>query len=893
MIDHWIRIHRHRILALILFGVLLSVLSWKGIVFGEEIYLEKKESIQIVTRWPNKTAIQVEESLTKPWEQILKSISGYEQVESISETGNSLILLHLKPEIQKQEIVRSIRNQYLLERQRFPKDSLFPKIQLGKEQENYIVILQKLHKEPDSSRKDLEQKIRNISGVLSFVHHPDKEEEIVLEIQRDRIQNSELPSLSTIFSAIRNHSFGFVLEKGSGKWFQKESPLEFKDWSQVYIPSIFGEGLKFSSIGSVSLQEKGGFRGTRINGLSSETIIISAESSTSLYHISEELKSILLDHKDWILLYNSHEDFMNDLFRSMILFFTLDFVLILFSSFGGKSINDLVVHLFSYYILVFLFFGVLNLLTYPIGRSILMFLILWKYLLFFFPIRRKGPWIGSVCSSLGFFLIMVFGNWIPKSFFVFSLCHLFFLLGHLFLFRLLKLILLNLIPSIRLIHLPWFSYLLKDHSKKQESLVMKKRSILVFFGFLFLGVLFALGSSFHVYPLRPSQGNIQMGKLEFPTSISEGESIRITRQVEESILKQKVTETLVVKQNASSSDFYFRWNELGLKDGIQNLPTESGYFHLLGGLETNSNLKLRFSNANTEEIERVVLGLVPWMYEGTGVKEAVLCFQPSTEGREMVSPSKYRNFLDLKLEDLWRERSLELQSAIVRKVVRDDQLIDVRFSVKQTKDSERDLEKPTKLNTKQSVYSYSFTNYENIKVPGRIYRKNGETSLEILIKGNDVRWEEVKSRIQKFLQKEKVRLTEVMEENAAERNYRPFFLFLIITFFLYRKKDKMVTCIQVLSFFLLWRMNVSIFGGNYLLFGSVATLLLFFNLGVPRRSLLVTNYIPLFLLLLLFYFLPGRGGKSFLEGLVLMICFFLLQSNLLQKWRFFKTKLSF
>ncbi|MCW7470149.1 efflux RND transporter permease subunit [Leptospira kanakyensis] len=887
----WIQRFRHRILALVFFFVFLSILSWKGISFAEAVVTANRESIQITTRFPGKTALQIEESVTKPWEQILKSISGYKQIESISEEGTSFIHLTIEPGVGTGETIQNIRNEYLLQRQRFPQDSLSPRIQSGKSEEEYIIILQRIKEKSTSTRKELEQKIRNITGVLSFVHHSDKEQEIVLEIKPERIQRSGLPSLSIIFSALRNHRFGFSSDLRNGFWFQKDQPLEPKDWSEVSIPSRLGEGLRVSAISSVSFGEKEIRHGTRINGQSSETIIIKAESNTALYHIINELKSILGEHKDWVLLYSSHEDFINDLVRSFFLFFIMDFFLVVFCRFFGKSKIELLIHLFIYYISIILFLGICNWLAYPIGRGFLFSFIFWKYFLFVHPIRRFGVWIRRVFYSFLIFSLLIILNWIPKSFFIFSFCHIYFIFFHSFLTILFKPIKTDSNFKINFEFLKWFSFL--KRREVEGSKTIGKTNKLIFLGLFGVGVFSSLVSSFHFYSLNPSLGKIQIAKLEFPTSIPEEESIRITKQVEDSILKQNLTDLLVLKQNPSSSDFYFRLNDLGKNQTFQDLPTESGYFHILGGNNTNVSRKLRFSNANTESLEKTILGLIPWLQNKPGVEEVVLCFQPQAEGIELHSENRYGNLLDLERVDLFRERSLSLQSAIVGKMIWKNKLTDVRFLVKQDKEKERYLEKPIQTNSGTSIHSQSFTKSEKIKIPGRIYRKNGETSLEILVKGKEIEWKVLESKIHKVLEKESVRLSEITEEKGSEKKYQPFFLFLIILIFLYRKKEKFRSMIPVLCLILLWRINLSALSDDYLLFGSIATLLLFLNLCFPAKSLRVDKQIPLVLLLFVFYFFPGDGGKFFLEGFVLVFSFFLLNSKLHDRWNFFRTKHSF
>lgn len=142
----WVWQFRYRIFSFVLFLTLLSLFSLNNVLLGEDHVPEKMVTIQITHQWPDKTASQVEEEITKPWEQILKPISGYKQIDSISEQGNAQLNLELEKGIKSQEVVQSIRNEFLLQRHRFPQDSFSPRIRSDEVEDHYILILQKIKK---------------------------------------------------------------------------------------------------------------------------------------------------------------------------------------------------------------------------------------------------------------------------------------------------------------------------------------------------------------------------------------------------------------------------------------------------------------------------------------------------------------------------------------------------------------------------------------------------------------------------------------------------------------------------------------------------------------------------------------------------------------------------
>ncbi|PJZ82140.1 efflux RND transporter permease subunit [Leptospira meyeri] len=887
-----IQICRFRILAIVLFFSLLSVMQLSYLLLGEESFLQSPESIQITIQWPGKTALQVEEGITKPWEQLLKGISGYKEIESISERGSSQIHLELEEGIKKDVIVSAIRNEYLLQRQRFPVDSLSPKIQVKKSEDQYIVILQKISKNSDRSHKGLESQIRNIAGVSSFVHHPGSEKEVVLEIQPDRIQSFEFPSLSVVYDAIRNYNFGFYYDLGEGLWFLKDFPLKPNDWLNFGIPSQSGEGLLVSSFGSVSLRDKKSHHGTRINGLQSETILINAENGTSLYHITRELNTLLYDHKDWILLYTSYQDFFYDLYRFFVLFFLLDLVLVLTPILFPKETKPILYNLLSFYTTSLLFLGVCSFFSFSIGRSTLFLFLVWKYFLVLFPVRKIGKWTLSVLVSILILWIFVFLNWIPKILGIFSLVHFYFLLFVPFLKTLFlsfsKKSLLPLSLSARR----------KKYPNKQRTMLrdqnsQKRSSLFLAVILLFISISFSLVSSLEFTPVTTSYGTVQIGRLEFPTSLPEQESIRITKQVENEILSRKITDLLILKQNPSSSVFYFRLNELGGINGFKDLPTESGYFHFLGEAEPNADRKIRFSNANTEILEKKIISILPWLRTKKEIEEVVLCFQPSTQGWDIHSSTKYRNLLGFDLNDSLRERSLDLQSSIVGKMILDKKITDIRFLVKPDKNLDRYPQKPTKMSSGIPVFTESFTNYQTINNQGRIYRKNGETSLEILVKGKFIDWEELEFKIRNFLENDIVQFSETVPKKESLPKYRPVFVLIISVLFLYRKKNNLFWLFPCVCFLFLWRINVSLLGGDYFLFGTTILFLSFFLLWIPRSSLHWNHLIPFFFLFSLSYFLPGDGGRFFMGGFLLISVFFLFYLKMLRKWEIMKTKFIF
>lgn len=890
MTGNLIQYYNYRILALVLFFGLLSVLQLDNLMLGEESFLQVSESVQITVQWPGKTALQVEEKITIPWEQILKGISGYKEIESISERGSSQIHLELEEDIKKEDIIAAIRNEYLLQRQRFPIDSLSPKIQIRKLEDQFIVILQKISKNSDSSRHRLESQIRNIAGVSSFVHHPGSEKEVVLELQRDRIQGFEFPSISVVFDTIRNYNFGFHYDLEQGLWFQMDFPLNPKDWSNFGIPSRFGEGLLVSSFGTVSLREKKSHHGTRINGIQSETILINAKNGASLYHITRELNSLLSNEKDWILLYTSYQDFFYDLSRFFVLFFLLDLILLLSPIFFRIEIKTILYRLLSFYIASLLFLGIASVFSFSIGRSTLFQFLVWKYFLILFPVRRLGKWTLSNFVSVLILWIFVLLHWIPKILGIISLVHLYFLLAVPFLK--------NLFLSFDKKSNPSFPLFSKNKNfpnkqwnfwKNQDS---QKKTKLFFVGvFLIIGILFSFGSSLGFVPVTSSYGTVQIGRLEFPTSLPEHESIRITKQVENEILSRKITDLLILKQNPSSAVFYFRLNELGEKNGFKNLPTESGYFHLLGESDSNSNRKIRFSNANTEILEKKIFSIIPWLRTKKEVEEVVMCFQPSTDGWDLQSPAKYRNLLGFDLNESIRERSLDLQSSIVGKMIFEKKITDIRFFVKSDNQLDRYPQKPIKMPSGIPVFTELFTNYKTVKTQGRIYRKNSETSLEILVKGKSIHWKVLESKILKFLGNGIVRLSETLPIKDSLPKYRPVFVLLLSVLLLYRKKYKTFWLIPCICFMFLWRINISLLGGDYFLFGTVLSFLFFLLLWIPRSSLHASLLIPFSLLFGFSYLLPGLGGKFFMGGFLLISIFFFLYLKMLKKWEIMKTKL--
>ncbi|MBM9547905.1 efflux RND transporter permease subunit [Leptospira sp. 201903074] len=888
----WVRRFRYRILALVLFLALLSLFSLTNILLGEDLESEKNESVQITNQWPNKTALQVEDVITKPWEKILKLIAGYKQIESISEQGSSQIYLELEKGINSRELIQSIRNEYLLQRHRFPSDSFSPQIRSNEGENQYIFILQKIKRGPEKNRKSLEQKIRNIAGVSNFVHHSQTEEEVLLKIRPEGILHNQFPSVATIFSAIRSHTFGFRFERLNGIWFLKDFPMDPSGWAKLGIPSLFGESLQVSSVGSVSLNKRNLRQGTRINGLSSETMMIKAENAASLYHITNELSLVLSEYTDWILVYASHQDFFDDLFRFLILFFLLDVILFLSPTFFGKKSKDIFNGFISFYSALLVFLGLCCNLSYPIGRPILFSFILWKYFLVFFPTKRFGKWLVYIFFSFCFLWLFVFLNWLPRSFGTIFLTQIYFLLSVPFLKKLFQTFLPQLMPDLRLPFFKTFSLKLKNSLEEKKD---SGKSILRFLFplLLIVGILSSLVSSFKLYSLQPSYGTIQMGRLEFPTSIPEQESIRITKQVEDAILQRKLTDLLVVKQNPSSASFYYRLSELGIKSGLKNLPTESGYFHILGESEINSNRILRFSNANPEILEKTILNLIPWLRTKAGVEEVVLCFQPSTEGLEIHSSTVFRNLAGYHWENSLRERSLELQSAIVGKMLLNNKLTDVRLLLEQDKKLDRYPMKPTKMPSGTAIFSNGFMDYRQVKTPGRIFHKNGETSLEILVKGKEIQWNDLKLKIQEFLNQDVVKLSEISPPKDFYNKYRPFSLFVLVGLFLYRKKEKLNWFLKWVCFLFLWKLHLSFFDNDFFLFGSLAIFLLFLILCIPREFLDWKSQIPLMILLFLSYLLPGEGGRFFTAGFLLIFGFLFIYSKMFQQWKKIKTKYRF
>ncbi|MCW7477183.1 efflux RND transporter permease subunit [Leptospira bandrabouensis] len=892
MSGDWIRIYRFRLLATVLFFVLLSTLSIQRLVFAPEIPDLDDDGLQITTFWPNKTALQIEENITKPWEQILKSISGYKKIESISEIGSSLIHLELERGFEKQNLIQIIRNEYLLQRQRFPEDSHFPKIKFGKPDNHHIIILQNIREGNEKSRKELEQKIRNISGLESLTHYSHKESEMVVQLNSNWIHAKEFPSLSQIFTTIRNYHWGFGLDQSNQIWFQKDFPVQFTSFSQMEIPFRFGEGFKFTSLGKLSLEEKVLRHGTRINGLSSETMILKAESHISQYHLTRELETLLEEYTDWILLYSSHQEMMNDWFRFFIIFFSVDLFLVIFVSYLGLEGIKLSVYFCAYYTSLLVFLGVCILFAIPIGKIFLFLLILWKYFFAIVSVRRVGVWVKQSFFSFFIFSILIYLDWIPKVFGFILLSNLYFFLAITFLKKLFTPFVSITFPQFYWSGLDSIVFLIRKFWNQPDRSQSFSKFLLVSF-FLFSSFLLAIYSAIFFHPLKIPDGTIQMAKLEFPTSIPEQESLRITKQVEDTILKKRITDLLVVKQNPSNAVFYYLLNEKGLEKGLHNLPTESGYFHTLSDSEVDTGFILRFSNADTQVLENNILPLVPWLRNFDGISEVVLCFQPSTEGLELHVPSTFGNILSYGITDVIRERSLDLQPAIVGRMLINKKLTDIRFLVDQNKNLERYQEKGVKLTKGITLFDKSFSQYKEIKTPGRIYHKNGDTSLEILIKGQNIKWDELKSKINLFLSNGPVKLSEISLQKKSEMKYRPIFLFFWIGLFLFRKKSKFHWFLILNLFLILWKIQTSFFSDEYLVFGTVCISLSVFHFLTIDLLKVTYKMVPLLFLVFISYLFPGEGGKFLFEGLFLVLIFFISKDKIFYIGNFFKTKTTF
>ncbi|WP_322113539.1 efflux RND transporter permease subunit [Leptospira paudalimensis] len=876
---------------LMFFGtiILISLMTCREIILSENREIFDQHTLVITQNWPGKTTDQVEESLTKPWEMMLKSVSGYLEIKSVSEFGSISMHLKLNEGIQKEEFLRTIRNLYILNQNVFPKGVLFPRFTFDSGNDSNLILLRRISKTKMPPPSELLRKIQNLTGVKKITYQPESEAEIQINVDHNHLLDGVSPSMSEIYDRLRHHVDSVSFEPGQNQYFLKEYPVDPTEWEKVLILAQGKTFLPLGKIATTSITKVYGKNHTRINGSSFESIVIIANNPFHLIQLSLFLDSYLPEDPDWQFVFSSHEELIENIKFIFYFYLVIEVFYFLYFGFLKREWILTIKHTLIFILFLMILFFSLTSLGISIGISSFVFLLLLKVQLPFIHFRRmilhkKQLYAGSLILFVSFYFQLV-----PTSIlnlvliFLFALVLYPILLHSFFIF--------------------WQregkqSFSLKDlQIQKLNELVSKKEHPrlhtipFLSFSFFVLSFLYSLPLLFKPVSSFPHMDNIQLAKLEFPSYVAESERIRITKQVEQSILQKQLTNLLVVTHKNTRSDFYMKWKEGIFPFHFKNLPSEMGYFHFIEEMDGFESTILRFTNTDPKSLETSVLRIIPWIQAQKKVTEVILGFQPSTEGIEFKADPFHLAKMGVGFDPSIRETNLLLQPNVVSKMLYGGKLVDVKLNSIHTISKENFKKQPVVIGNGRIHYIESLRHYSTRQNLGKIYHKNAETSMEIIVKGESINWHSMEEGIRTLLGKDKTQLVERSKTNHETSRYRFIYLFLCFIPFFFRKKYSIEFLSFMFAYVILCKWQTQFFNRNYDQFCFIPFLFLFFRMNSYKK-----NNIPFYLSLpylgLLFgtYFYPWKAGVDLFQSLFLFQVFGILSDKFKNNLKIFRTR---
>ncbi|TGM35196.1 efflux RND transporter permease subunit [Leptospira biflexa] len=852
--------------------VLISILKIREIKLGDAKVMEDVETLVITQNWPSKTARQIEENVTKPWEMILKSVDGYLELKSISDHGNLALYLTLSPEFPKEELLQSVRNVYILNQNKFPRDIHFPRFVYDKDKEFHFILLKKVKSDRTSSLSDLEQRIKDIDYVTKFVYQPEFEREIQIKVDHLSLLQSSQPTMVQIYQSIRRHFEGVRMDTSREEYFVTDYPIKPMEWGKIQIQfGNFGK-VSLGQIARVEVEQVDAKKNTRVNGKSFESILINTDSGFRQLLLELKLVGILKSFPDWEIVFSSQEELFTNTVELVFFYLLIESYLMIYLGLYKRRWLEVFVFSFSFLLFLIVVFFFLHLFQIPIGDSGFVFLFVLKLLFPFVRFQRVLYHKKQIAGFVLLFSVLLWLEWIPISIFV--LIFIFFNSIVVYPFcRNLILVFLKrkYVPTLNLstFQISFLNRILNPKPISNPGAFFMISGLVLLFSFFY-----SVEGLWVSFPITPNQGSIQHARLEFPTYTSESEINRVTRQVEEAILSQHWTKLLVATQKNFRSDFYLKLAELTNPQLFSTLPTEMGYFHFVKGKAVQDTNTLRFTNQDPIALEVSILKLLPWLKSRKEIKEVVLGFQKASEGLKFQSNSTHRVKMKADVDPTIKESSFQLNPTVVAKMPLEEKIVDVKLMLNKTISKEEFRKQPVPTRNGSLVFLDSFRNFSSIKNFGRIYHKNTETSMEILIKGESLPWETIEDGIRNFLKNDETEYAERTETKSGEPHFRLVFFVILVSVLFFRKQYYKEYVSFVITITFIWKFQSILFTRDYLQLSMVILVYLFFSFTIRKKNQCLAHTNTFIIgSLFLSYVYPWNGGVYLFESMFLIFAF--------------------
>ncbi|WP_135641589.1 efflux RND transporter permease subunit [Leptospira jelokensis] len=862
--------YRYQLISFLVFLAILSIFHSNQFSFEDGNSEKETFTLEISQHWPGKSALQIEGQIAKPWEMVLKTVSGYKERQFVSDHGVFKIYLQIERGNSLSEFIQTIRNVYILNQNRFPNDVLFPRFQSKEDQSSFFIVLENKTRSDLVSEKELEITLRNWYMVLSVNFQSGIEKELVTMVNGSDFQTDQLPALSEVFQTLKRSQYGFGKEVGSGRISVSTIPNSLDGWAGGILLENQKSPEWMRNLLQFRLVDSNKQTAVRVNGEPKSTVMVYAKSAFHLLLLEIQLQSLLKDHSQWEIIMVSKQGYLETAKELLWLFLVIDLFSFVFLGFYQKNWFQFLNFFFVFYLTILYYLFLSSAFHLTLGNlSFIIFLFFKLHLPYTKRLRWKLPHVKLILIFI-FFGVFVSMAWVPFLVLKLVFAYYFLLFLSQVLFRICECFSNQKVFRLARTKEEKFLMAFEGWSKIRKQ-KLKLYQVVVSFFVLILSAFCLLYDCMEPIPMQLEDGFFKYAKLEFPNYVAEAEVYRITKQVESKLIDGNWTDLLIVIPKPYRSEFYFQSKSNGLEIPFQNLPTELGYFHVVEGNRSDSQQILRFTQMNMEKLEKDLLQLVPWLQYKKEVTDVVLCFQPSVEGLEFRTNSFYRALLGNSQETTIKEDMYTLQSNIVGKFLWKERLVDIKFQVNHSEHLDSFLKQQKKMPLNQTLFDSSIRDYAPVKILNRFYQINGKPTLELMIKGENINWPKLESEIREYLKQTDSNFYERISSGAPVPLHSISILVLIFALASVRKKEIFDSFLRIYCILLISKLQITLFGGNYIQFVWILIFIVTVDLTSGKRNLFKMIFSYQFLLSFIFLLLYPANVGNFLFSTVCLV----------------------
>ncbi len=258
----------------------------------------------VTTTYEGMAPQDVESLITIPLERKLKGIADVEEVRSTSSEGKSVIAIKFLPKVNIDDAVQKVRDKV---------DQAKPDLPADLEDDPVITevsfsdwpIIQIVLSGPFSLKRlkvfaeDFEDRIEGIPGVLNAAIVGGLEREIHVEFDLDRVEAYKVP-FASLLKAVRDANVnlpGGSMDIGDLKY-QVRVPEDFKSPAEIFSIVAFvrqGKPIYLRDLARIRDHHKDPLSRSRINGLTSVTIVVTKRSGENIVRINDRIKALVAE----------------------------------------------------------------------------------------------------------------------------------------------------------------------------------------------------------------------------------------------------------------------------------------------------------------------------------------------------------------------------------------------------------------------------------------------------------------------------------------------------------------------------------------------------------------------------------------------------------------------